>query len=336
MNVAATEQGSGVMAAHLIEHFHGILLSLARSAAWLAILVAIFVPAERMFALHPQRILRKEVAVDVAYYFLNGLVIALLLGIPVVVVALALRHLIPGVIIATIAAWPLWLRACVAMVVGEIGYYWGHRLTHEIPLLWRFHAVHHSAEELDFLVSSRGHPVDVVFSRMCMMTPLVALGLVNMVHSSDGLIPLMVMMFGMIWGFFIHANVRWRLGPLEWLVATPGFHHWHHTLGGKRRDCNYSTMFPWLDRLFGTHYLPNEWPERYGIDEPMPHSLIGQFVRPFEPVRAAPSSISARRAPAPVAPAPSGPAAGAPTAAPQVLGRGRWVPRSRATMDRAD
>jgi sterol desaturase/sphingolipid hydroxylase (fatty acid hydroxylase superfamily) len=44
-------------------------------------------------------------------------------------------------------------------------------------------------------------------------------------------------------------------------------------------------MFPWLDRVFGTHHLPEAWPERYGIDEPMPDSLAGQFIHPLAPSR---------------------------------------------------
>jgi sterol desaturase/sphingolipid hydroxylase (fatty acid hydroxylase superfamily) len=271
------------MAAHLIDPFRGALIPVLRMSLWLVILCAIFLPLERLFALHRQKVFRKEIAVDIGYYFLNGIVLALVLGAPMAVVAAVAHRVIPGGVTGAIAAWPVWLRACAAMVVGEIGYYWGHRCTHQVPLLWRFHAVHHSAEQLDFLVSSRGHPVDVVFSRLCMLTPLFALGLVNTVRASDGLIPLFVMLLGTIWGFFIHANVRWRLGPLEWLIATPGFHHWHHTYGGKKRDCNYSTMLPWLDRLFGTYYLPKEWPNRYGVDEPMANSLIDQLIQPFAP-----------------------------------------------------
>ena len=73
------------------------------------------------------------------------------------------HQLLPADFYSIIAAIPLWLRATLALVVGELGYYWGRRLSHEIPFLWRFHAVHHSAREMDFLVSSRGHPVDLVF-----------------------------------------------------------------------------------------------------------------------------------------------------------------------------
>ena len=161
---------------------------------------------------------------------------------------LAIHHFIPGGVLGAIAAWPIWLKACATMMVGETAYYWAHRLSHQIPVLWRFHAVHHSAEQLDFLVNTRMHPVDLVWSRMIMLTPIFALGLANPLRFGDGLIATTVLLSGSMWGYFIHSNVRWRLGPFEWLLTTPGFHHWHHTNDGKRRDCNYSSMFPWLDR----------------------------------------------------------------------------------------
>jgi sterol desaturase/sphingolipid hydroxylase (fatty acid hydroxylase superfamily) len=277
------------MTAYLTEHLHILLWLLVRSGVWLVITAAIFVPLERLFALHPQKVFRKEVAVDVGYYFLNGVAVGLLLGGPLAIIAVIARHAVPATIIAMIAAWPMWLRACAAMVVGEAGYYWGHRASHQIPFLWRFHAVHHSAEGLDFLVNSRQHPVDLVFSRLCTFAPILALGLINPVRASDGIIPLIILLVGSMWGFFVHSNVRWQLRPLEWVLATPGFHHWHHTSGGRRRDCNYASMLPWLDRIFGTHYLPSEWPERYGIDEPMAKTLAGQLVQPFQEPSPTPS-----------------------------------------------
>jgi sterol desaturase/sphingolipid hydroxylase (fatty acid hydroxylase superfamily) len=92
-----------------------------------------------------------------------------------------------------------------------------------------------------------------------------------------------VTFIGTFWGFFIHANVRWRFGPLEWLVSTPAFHHWHHTNDGPAYiNKNYSPMLPWVDWMFGTFYLPKDKrPERYGIDEPISPILFGQLVDPF-------------------------------------------------------
>ena len=132
-------------------------------------------------------------------------------------------------------------------MAGEVGYYWGHRLSHEIPFLWDFHAIHHSAEEVDFLVNSRAHPVDLVFGRFCALAPLYALGLGSRSGARGSLVPVLVTLMGLVWGFFIHANLRWRFGPLEWLVTTPAFHHWHHTRTGPINR-NYSSTLPWLDR----------------------------------------------------------------------------------------
>ena len=268
---------------HLIRHLEIMLWSVARLSMWLALFAAIFVPIERLFALHAQPVLRKGIATDVGFYFINALIPGLVLGPPISLAVLAIHRVMPGVVLTTIADWPIWLKACATMLVGEVAYYWAHRASHQIPLLWRFHAVHHSAEELDFLVNNRMHPIDMVWSRMIMLTPIFALGLANPLSYRDGLFATVVLATGSIWSYFIHSNIRWRLGPFEWLLTTPGFHHWHHTYGGKRRDCNYASMFPWLDRIFGTHYLPKEWPERYGIEEPMPHTLAGQFVQPFVP-----------------------------------------------------
>jgi len=198
---------------HLIRHLEVLLLASARLAVWLAVFAAIFAPLERLFPLARQRILRKEFGVDLGYYFINGLVPGLILGPPISVVVLLTHHFIPGGVLGAIAAWPVWLKACATMLVGETAYYWAHRISHHVPFLWRFHAVHHSAEKLDFLVNARAHPVDMVWSRMVMLTPIYALGLANPMHFGDGAIATGILLTGSMWGYFIHSNVGWRLGP---------------------------------------------------------------------------------------------------------------------------
>ncbi len=69
----------------------------------------------------------------------------------------------------------------------------------------------------------------MVFGRFCGLVPIYVLGLGGPVGPSGSLVPVLVALIGMVWGFFIHANLRWRFGPLEWLISTPAFHHWHHT-----------------------------------------------------------------------------------------------------------
>ena len=97
--------------------------------------------------------------------------------------------------------------------------------------------------------------------------------------AQEDVVPLLVMLIGMAWGFFIHTNLRWRLGFLEWFVSSPNFHHWHHTKG-EHVNRNYASMLPWMDKLFGTWYLPKTWPGKYGTDTPVPPDLAGQLLFP--------------------------------------------------------
>ncbi len=200
---------------------------------------------------------------------------------PLSFVAVGAHAFVPDSVQAAIAGWPLWQRVLAGVLVGEIGFYWGHRWTHEIPLLWRFHSIHHSAEHVYFLISARAHPIDSVFSRLCGLVPVYVLGIATPLTPEGGTVSALLVLVITLWGFLIHANVRWRLGPLEWVIATPAFHHWHHTLG-EHRDRNYAPMLPWIDRIFGTYYLPqNEWPLAYGIEAKLPDSLGRQLMYPL-------------------------------------------------------
>jgi len=266
-------------------------VNLARLCIWLVLLSAIFVPLERLFALHQQSIFRRGVLVDLGYFFLSGLLPALLLSLPLGVMAAVVYRMLPAEYLALVGQMPLWGRVVCGLLVAEIGSYWGHRLSHTVPFLWRFHAVHHSAEQIDFLVNTRAHPIDLVFTRLCGLAPLYALGLASPVGPDAGLVPVIVTLIGTVWSFFIHANLRWRFGPLEQLVSTPAFHHWHHTRHD-HRDRNYAATFPWVDRIFGSFYLPREWPAEYGTDTPVGASLPRQLVQPFMPAAVARSDAA--------------------------------------------
>jgi sterol desaturase/sphingolipid hydroxylase (fatty acid hydroxylase superfamily) len=274
--------------------FHAMLLTVLRLSAWLTILVVIFVPLERLFAAHPQKILRKGIGADLGYFFISSLIPAAIISGPMAVLALIIHRAVPSGFLAITGSWPIWVQAIAALFVSEIGYYWAHRLSHEIPFLWRFHSIHHSAEHVDFLVNTRAHPVDLVFSRFCALVPIYVLGLGSPRTAAGSLVPVIATLITTSWGFFIHANIRFRFGPLEWLVSTPAFHHWHHTLSGPINR-NYASTLPWLDRIFGTHHLPKEFPTAYGTVDKLPESLTDQLFYPLQkPARDAQSSTTPR------------------------------------------
>ena len=244
-------------------------MEVLRLSVWLVLLAAVFVPMERLFALHPKAVLRPAILADLGFYFLNSLLPSFVLSLPLALLATGMHAVMPAPLGDAISRAPFWARLCAGLVVGELGAYWGHRLTHVVPFLWQFHAVHHDAEHMDWLVNTRSHPVDMVFTRLCTLLPLYVLGLGSAAAVSGSTVPALVLVAGAAWGFLVHANVRWRWGLLEHLVASPAFHHWHHVKDGPINR-NFSAMLPWLDRIFGTFHLPQgQWPEAYGV-MPMP------------------------------------------------------------------
>ncbi len=279
----------------LLHHLH--LRSYAveglRGAVWLILVSVIFVPLEWLFAVRKQKLFRPALIGDLGFYAVSTFVPQLVLMIPLALAAIFAARFVPPGWHAAVETWPLWLRGLSAFVIADLGFYWGHRWAHQFPLLWRFHAVHHAPEHVYYLISSRAHPVDNAFIRICGLVPIYILGL-GAPQSVQGTAVATVLMLAVtIWGFFIHANVRWRFGPLEWVLATPAFHLWHHT-ATEPQNRNFASMLPVWDWLFGTHYLPKDaWPEAYGVSDPLPKSVPGQLLYPFmPPPRPAPETAS--------------------------------------------
>lgn len=260
--------------------FESVFVEILRLTIWLVLLVIIFVPLEQLFAQRPNKILRPQIGLDLCYYVLSSLLPAILLSIPLAIMALFIQWVVPSGFHAMMQGLPIWLALLIGLITADIGSYWGHRLSHEIPFLWKFHSIHHSSEHLDFLSNGRAHPLDLIWVRLWGYFPLYLLGL-GSAGAEGSLIPVIVSLVGTIASFFVHANVRFRFGFLEWLISSPAFHHWHHTKF-EHINRNYAANFPWIDRLFGTHYLPDKFPDDYGIDEPMPEDLMGQLMHPFE------------------------------------------------------
>jgi sterol desaturase/sphingolipid hydroxylase (fatty acid hydroxylase superfamily) len=238
-------------------------------------LAIIFIPLERLFALRPRRVLRAGWRTDVVHYLINVAALKVGIVIAVAVLGTVLRAFVPPSARAAIAASPGWAQIVAALAIATVGGYAGHRAAHEVPLLWRFHRVHHSVQEMDWLAASHLHPLDQIFIRSAAVLPLYALGFGRI--SLGAFVVLTTLQ-----AIFIHANVRLTFGPLRWLIATPQFHHWHHAREPRAYNSNYAGEFPAVDALFGTLYLPaGRWPAQYGIEEREPVGYLRQLAWPL-------------------------------------------------------
>ena len=251
----------------------------------LAILAVIFIPLERLFALHPHRVLRRGWRTDVVHFLVNGAALRIGMLVSVVVIGGFLRAFVPAPLRDAVAASPGWAQIAAGLTIATMGGYAGHRAAHEVPLLWRFHRVHHSSRELDWLAATHLHPLDETFTRSVAVLPLYALGFGRV---SLGAFLILIT----LQAIFIHANVRLRFGPLRWVIGTPQFHHWHHAREPQAYNSNYAGEFPLLDALFGTLYFPaNRWPAQYGVDDTQPDGYLRQIAWPFRRRGAAQSEV---------------------------------------------
>ena len=249
--------------------------ALLAAAASVAVLAAVFVPLERAFPARPrQAVLRRDLAVDAC--FLLGQYLVFSSASLALLTWLSPQLLGPAALTARVAELPLLARAALALLLGDVVVYFWHRACHAVPLLWRFHAVHHSSEELDWLAAHREHPFDGMTTQLAVNLPGIVLGIPLQI-----LAPVAVLR-GM-WAIVLHANVRLPLGPLRVLLGAPELHHWHHA-----RDVttthNFANLAPWLDWLFGTYHCPDlSDEERYplGLPVPWPRGWLAQLLRPF-------------------------------------------------------
>jgi sterol desaturase/sphingolipid hydroxylase (fatty acid hydroxylase superfamily) len=174
-----------------------------------------------------------------------------------------------------LARLPLAAQAAIFLFGADLMNYWIHRGFHGATL-WKYHAVHHSSSDLDWLSAARFHPVNTFLGSVAAEVVLLLAGI-----SPDVLVVLGP--FTVVHSAFVHANLNWTLGPLRYVLAGPVFHRWHHTAAEVGGEKNYAATFPILDVIFGTFYMPPaRLPADYGIaDKSFPASFGEQMLYPF-------------------------------------------------------
>lgn len=243
----------------------------------LLLYAAVFVPLERVFALRSdQPVFRRAWPVDLTYFFINSLLIEILSILTLKPALILFDWARVGWVSATVESLPILVQVPTLLLVADFTQYWVHRTFHVVPFLWPFHAIHHSIEEMDWLAGSRLHLVDVILTRGLTYVPIFVLGF--------SLQALTVYVFVVAaQATFIHANVRWEFRALRRFVATPAFHHWHHSADREAVDKNFAVHTPIWDILFGTYFLPDRWPAQYGLSHQrdVPGRWVTQLVYPF-------------------------------------------------------
>lgn len=175
-------------------------------------------------------------------------------------------------------AWPVGLQVILAIVLAEFGHYWFHRLSHESELVWRLHAVHHSAPRLYWLNATRFHPGDLIALTFCQSLPLLLLGIPTRTF-------LIYAVVAGCYGQLQHCNIDVRTGPLRWIWSTPELHRWHHSTDPREGNTNYGAIVSLWDVVFGTLF----WPAGRRFGGPVgvhgmpdfPPTYLGQLLAPF-------------------------------------------------------
>ncbi|MEX1220542.1 MAG: sterol desaturase family protein [Idiomarina sp.] len=149
----------------------------------------------------------------------------------------------------------------MAAVIAELGAYCLHRLSHNSPAWWRFHLVHHSASRIYWMNAYRSHPINISWHYLASIFVLLLMGVPqDVVLAYSGLA-------GVV-SVFQHANVAFKLGPLNYIFSTNEVHRWHHSTNLNEADNNYGNVLMIWDHVFGTFYLrPNEAPVTVGLND---------------------------------------------------------------------
>ncbi|MFO1148350.1 MAG: sterol desaturase family protein [Alsobacter sp.] len=174
-----------------------------------------------------------------------------------------------------LAPLPFWLQIPTYLLLIDFILYWTHRLFHSAKF-WRYHAIHHSSEHLDWTSATRFHPGNLLLGNTFADLCALFLGIAPEVLVA-------VAPFNVLTGAMVHANLDWTFGPFRYVFASPIFHRWHHTTSDRGGNKNFAPTFPFLDLAFGTFYMPDgQRPDRFGTDDrDVPRNLIGQLAYPW-------------------------------------------------------
>lgn len=237
----------------------------------------IFITIEKIFPFRDQPIFRLGWQTDLNHFLLNHLLIGFMLFVTNHFLNATFSWISQTGSAEFLQSLHFGVQLFLVILFADLMQYWGHRAYHEIPLLWRFHGIHHSAKRLDWIAGSRQHVLEIIVTRCLVLIPVLMLGF------SQAVIDMYIIVVG-LQAVFNHANVQFNFGWLKYVIVTPQFHHWHHSSDKAAIDKNYAAHFSFLDYLFGTAVKgEKEWPNEYGVvGDYVPDGLWRQQLHPFK------------------------------------------------------
>jgi sterol desaturase/sphingolipid hydroxylase (fatty acid hydroxylase superfamily) len=200
------------------------VLSAGRAELAAPLLIALVVATgicERIWPAERRPLLARGHRQDVCYLALHAVVVIPLMTLLSVGAATLVGSHLPWIEVRSTQYWPLWLVVPIAIVAMDGANWLAHYADHRLGPLWRFHALHHSQEELSVLTSFRAHPLMHTTGFLLATVPVVAL------MPTRPIAPVLITSYVCI-GTLQHANIRWTFGPVGKLIVSPAYHRLHH------------------------------------------------------------------------------------------------------------
>jgi sterol desaturase/sphingolipid hydroxylase (fatty acid hydroxylase superfamily) len=176
---------------------------------------------------------------------------------------------------------PFAVQVIVALVIIDFFLYAVHRFSHENNFLWRFHALHHSSEQLYWVNGEKRHPLHQIMEGLPGITAVMLLGApATVVVAALAILALNMMLQ--------HGNINYRAGILRYLFSVAELHRWHHLRDAERSKVNFGAWLVIWDQIFGTYSNPAgrvSWDKsrnEIGIDEPHPKTYFAAVLYPFK------------------------------------------------------
>ncbi len=181
-------------------------------------------------------------------------------------------------------ALPLWAQLLIFFILNDFVQWFTHVLLHRFPILWRFHKVHHSVQEMGFAAHLRYHWMENIFYK-----PLKTLA-VMLIGGFEPEQAFFIHFVAITIGHLNHANVRITWGPLKYIFNNSVMHLYHHAMNlpeGRQYGMNYGISLSLWDYIFKTDYVPQSEDGSYelgvpGIDKFPVHSFWKQLIVGFK------------------------------------------------------